>query len=245
MLFRSACGVDALYPGCTGEIGAQGCCPDYAVCQEHEGKLVCVPRGNTCECNENHEGVVRSCVYTGAGGAKCEGTVTCNPDSNDVYQWSECTTVGTTDEVCDGIDNNCDGRSDENFINQKGSGTYDVDEHCGKCHNDCTALWSKTIQHAVGGCVVRNKAPKCEIVACTGETIGGGGLCHEDADCPAGYSCAPPYYQCVRRCQSSGECPTGSTCDNHWCTVNCTKDVDCVAKYGMGSKRRPDRKSVV
>lgn len=231
-----ACGADALYPGCTGKIGEQGCCPDYALCQEVKGKPVCVPKGVTCECDEDHEGVVRSCVVLGESGMKCEGNTKCEASDDEVYSWTDCTTVGTTDEVCDGKDNNCDGKIDEIFINQQGTGTYDVDKHCGSCIHDCTAQWSKTIQHAIGGCTVsESKVPECKIVSCTSEAIGGGGACQLDRDCPAGYKCDPPYYQCVKACKYTSDCPSGSQCHDDWCTIACHSDADCKAKFGTPS----------
>ena len=231
-----ACGANALYPGCTGQIGVQGCCPDLSICRMLDGAAVCVPAGETCDCDSAHEGMKRSCAVLGDQGAKCEGMETCLITAGDVPLWSECETVGVTDEVCDGKDNDCDGLLDEVFINQKGTGTYDVDEHCGECHLDCTAQWSPTIQHAVGGCAASpTTPPTCAIVACTNDTIGGGGACQLSSDCPVGWSCAPPYYQCMKACSTGSECLGGAVCQGGWCTVPCTTSAQCAEKFGWPS----------
>ena len=231
-----ACGADAPYPGCHGNLGTQDCCPDQSLCRLVEGVPVCVPKGETCECDAEHEGVQRSCIVTGDQGAKCEGTETCGQQSSGQHAWSTCETVGTTDEVCDGKDNDCDGMIDETFINQHGTGTYDVDEHCGACHQDCTAQWSPEIQHAVGGCAASSTTPpNCVIVDCTEDTVGGGGTCQLDSDCPDGWTCDAPYYQCMHSCSTVADCPSGAACHDGWCTISCSSNAQCATKFGWPS----------
>jgi hypothetical protein len=230
------CGADAPYPGCTGQIGVQGCCPDKSRCELVAGAPVCVPEGNSCECDEAHDGAVRSCMVSGQAGAKCAGTQVCKSTAGGPFTWAACETVGTTDEVCDSKDNDCDGEIDETFIDTQGSGTYDTDHHCGACNHDCTAQWNQDIQHAVGGCVVSGgSSPSCEIVSCTKDTVGGGGACQRDADCPAGWACNAPYYQCSKACVVASDCPSGAVCDDGWCTIACTTNAQCTAKFGSPS----------
>ena len=232
-----ACGPDSDYPGCMGQIGTQDCCPERTLCQLVNGAPVCMPDGDTCECDVDHVGMKRSCIVTGQDGvAKCEGKETCEIAASGMQAWSACETVGTTDEVCDSKDNDCDGEIDEVFINQKGSGTYDTDEHCGSCNHDCKAQWSPEIQHAVGGCKASSTvAPECVIVQCANDTIGGGGTCQRDADCPAGWGCTPPYYQCTQACETATDCPAGGMCADGWCTIGCASSVECTAKFGAPS----------
>jgi hypothetical protein len=230
------CGTDAPYGGCTGQTGVKGCCPDRHTCEQVSGALVCVPTANSCDCNADRVGVTRPCYITGTAGAVCVGRQTCEALGATSFQWTDCDTTATVVEVCDGEDNDCDGDIDEDFVDQQGSGTYDVDEHCGACYDNCLTRWSQEIQHAIGGCVYAGPAdsPHCEIVACTVETAGGGGTCQRDPDCPAGWYCHPDYFQCVRDCAGPADCPGGS-CEAGFCTQSCSSNAQCQARFGAPS----------
>jgi hypothetical protein len=59
------------------------------------------------------------------------------------YGFQECTPTGWSDcllpeEVCDNLDNNCDGQIDEEFVDSVGD--YFTLEHCGECNNNCSFL---------------------------------------------------------------------------------------------------------
>ena len=230
------CGPDSAYQGCTGQIGTQDCCPDHATCQLVGGVPACVPDGQSCECDKAHDGTVRSCVLSGQATAKCVGTQKCGPTPGGNYTWAACDTSVSTIEICDGKDNNCNGKTDEGFLDTKGTGTYDTDHHCGVCNHDCTAQWSPTIQHAIGGCQASTAtSPTCKIAQCTKGTVGGGGSCQLDKDCPAGWSCNAPYFQCVKTCSTSPDCGTGGVCSEGTCTSACTSTAECTSKYGSPS----------
>ncbi|MFC1769178.1 MopE-related protein, partial [Nanoarchaeota archaeon] len=55
-----------------------------------------------------------------------------------------------TETVCDGLDNDCDGNTDEGFVDAQGSGTYDTNTTCGNCYTDCTQIYGK--DNAAGVC---------------------------------------------------------------------------------------------
>ncbi len=223
-----SCDVTSTYEGCTGVVGEQDCCPPGNTCEVKNGRKLCVPEHNSCECTWERIGQTRSCQLT-AGGATCIGAQVCREDG-----YGACDTSMTSLEFCDGRDNDCDTVVDNGFINTQGSGTYDTHQHCAACNNNCVARWSPTIQHANGGCVVRPGGPACGIISCTTERVGGGGPCRVNSDCPSGLTCDATYRQCVRSC-ASASCASGETCSNGYCTRACTGDSQCAA-YGAGAR---------
>ncbi|MFZ5443458.1 MAG: MopE-related protein [Myxococcota bacterium] len=231
-----ACDVTSVMPGCTGVVGQQGCCPAGNTCQSVNGKKLCVPQGNSCQCTPDRVGLSRSCFVTN-GAATCIGNQTCSAQGT----YGACDTSMTSLEFCDGRDNDCDGVIDDGFINTQFSRTYDTDEHCGSCNNNCRARWSETIQHAIGGCgVMIGSPPKCVIVRCTAEQIPGGGPCRLDSECGTGAVCHPTYRQCVRTCNApdggpSAQCQPTETCNGGLCTRTCGSTAECVAAFGAGA----------
>jgi len=71
---------------------------------------MCVPTGgDSCPCNSKRDGVKRRCTQTN-GSVTCEGTETCNGQSQ---KWEGCTAGSPQPEVCDGADNDCNGTPDD------------------------------------------------------------------------------------------------------------------------------------
>lgn len=218
------CGTDAPYPGCTGTLGQQGCCPTGSTCTEVGGAPVCVPDGGSCGCNADRVGATRPCLFAG-GNASCVGEQVCEA-SGASFAWSACGAEGVTLEVCNGLDDDCDGAIDETFVDTKGTGTYDTDAHCGQCYESCLVL-----PHAVGTC---GGNLSCEIASCTDDPTHGKGLCRIDAECPPDFECDPDTFQCERECSSNVDCG-GDVCMEGRCTSACTTDSECSQAFGANS----------
>jgi hypothetical protein len=226
-----SCDPSSPYAGCTGKLGEQDCCPTDSTCESVNGSKLCVPRGDSCQCNSSRTGFSRSCFVKTAT-STCVGQQACDPAGS----FGVCDTSKTTVEFCNGLDDDCDGVVDNGFINTRGSGTYDTDEDCGACQNNCKAKWSPTIQHAVGGCRLGvGRVPGCSIVSCTTQSVGGGGQCHTSADCSNGRTCDPTYHQCVKTCAAVGDCAMGEQCASGFCTRACMTDAECQSSYGAPS----------
>lgn len=227
-----SCDATSPHLGCQGRVGEQDCCPAGSTCGLVDGQRLCVPEARSCLCTAARVGLSRSCFVT-QGTATCVGTEVCGADG-----YGPCDTTLTTQELCDGRDNDCDGVVDDGFVDTQDSGTYDTDRHCGTCNTDCTARWSPTLQHAVGGCRARGATPSCELVRCTTERVAGGGACRVDADCPSGRTCDPLYHQCTRSCASG--CGPQERCVAGLCAATCTSDAQCRATHGTPSSCGPD-----
>src|SRR5690606_22256673 len=63
-------------------------------------------------------------------------------------------------EVCDNVDNDCDGAVDEDW---RSGGKYVADAACGNCYTDCTAIYARP--NAYGECAAAG-APACVMRCC-------------------------------------------------------------------------------
>jgi hypothetical protein len=143
-------------------------CPTGYACQP--GSLQCVPTTNTCTCSARTLNSTRSCtVREPAGTQTCRGFETCRAPGP---SWSVCDVDSFNPEICDGRDNNCDGRVDEGFRNQA-TNRYEALQHCGFCNNDCSKIWSPALQKTNGVCDTSQPLPRCVMGPCLTETVGG------------------------------------------------------------------------
>jgi len=109
----SVCGRDCAADNQYGT--ADGFCPFGWTCTElpelGEGVKQCLPTTGSCSCLLAEEaGTTRSCLAAAEGGA-CPGVQTCDPATG----WSDCSASPPRAEECNGLDDDCDGRVDEDL----------------------------------------------------------------------------------------------------------------------------------
>ncbi len=160
-------------------------CPVGYSCRAYGDGLQCLPDNDTCLCGSSTVGTVRSCVVD-----TCVGFEECSPDGDD-YAWTPCNVEDFNVEICDGLDNNCNGRIDEGFLNPA-TGRYESDDHCGFCNNDCSLYFQEEIHHVHGVCDIAGLGmPECSMGPCLTEMEGGqryewvdvNGSSHDGCEC--------------------------------------------------------------
>lgn len=236
-----SCDENSPYSGCTGKIGEQSCCPSGYTCEIYQGEKLCVPRGESCSCDETKLDMVRNCVVS-AGTDVCQGRQKCSKDADGIYAWSECSASDLTVEVCDGQDNNCNGEIDEDF--RDALGRYNAEEHCGKCNEDCPSRWKAPELHAEGACLLSGDDYTCQFTGCKVEDVILGKRCTDDKDCSSGQKCDRQVYYCVAEsgelgavtCSTDDDCKSidrAHTCQNGVCKVHVQyHDVNGIAADG-------------
>lgn len=143
---------------CTRPCGA-GCPSGYSCSASGQ----CLPQSGTCTCKPQTVNATRSCSIS-----VCKGFERCLANGS----WSSCDVSSFNPEICDGKDNNCDGRTDEGFINAA-TNRYDTAQHCGFCNNDCTKYFSAALQHTTGVCDTAPTTPSCTRGPCLTEVVSG------------------------------------------------------------------------
>jgi hypothetical protein len=98
---------------CARDCEETGVCPEGYVCATATDRSEtlsrqCVPETGVCSCSPSEDGESRPCVQVNEWGI-CEGVEVCNGAEG----WSRCSAPFPSEEICDGLDNDCDGLRDE------------------------------------------------------------------------------------------------------------------------------------
>ncbi|HOU54778.1 MAG TPA: MopE-related protein [Myxococcota bacterium] len=143
-----------------------GACLGEEHCDPEEG-WVCeapVPEAEHCngrddDCDglvdEDFPEVGEDC-FAGTGACRVRGRFVCLSDGTGV----RCDAVPGSPiaETCNGIDDNCNGQIDEDFLV---NGAYRSDRACGSCFVDCTSLFTPQGHNARGRCDATGAQPRC------------------------------------------------------------------------------------
>ncbi len=125
------------------------------------------PNAELCNAlDDNCEGTIDEAFPT-KGDPCSAGVGICARQGNQICSANGATTVCSVQpgppnatEQCNALDDDCDGRSDEGFVDPS-TNQYNQDTACGSCAVDCTVLFG--LANATGNCLASG-TPSCEMV---------------------------------------------------------------------------------
>lgn len=138
-----------------------------------DAEEICDGLDNNCnnEIDEGIEGLGDPCVV-GEGVCAVRSAKVCDP--SDPLAPPICNVEANmdakTEEVCNLLDDNCDGEIDEPFKNE--DGVYNHVNHCGSCSNNCAEQWGVGVdpasRHAEPSCEATNQNAACDFTCLAG-----------------------------------------------------------------------------
>lgn len=140
----------------------------------------CRPMSGTCSCTFLNEGE-KDCERSSLHGT-CRDEAVCDAKKGWV-----CDAPIATIETCDCADNDCDGTTDDGFVDPA-TGLYATDEHRGGCGNDRGVM---VVPNGHGECRVTGKVASCA-AACNRGFVDVNGLPGDGCECEVLGQDVPP-----------------------------------------------------
>ena len=201
--------------------GLMKCVAGKQICDApKQQQEICDGKDNDCDTLID-ENVTRTCVN------KCgSGTETCkfSDDGNPANDWVGCTAPTASTEICDGLDNDCNGTVDDNVSGMGKACDAPVTEGntCKKGQLKCVGGAPTCVGYLIGSVeICDNKDNDCD------------GKTDEDNPCPTKMKCIKGW--CRAPCTGlEFGCPKGYTCRDLYCIpdkcaeITCKGDEKCV-----------------
>jgi hypothetical protein len=146
-------------------------CGTGFVCKAFDGGPdQCWPRSGECACTGDMSGAQLGCQLLAPGSSRvCPGSRQCSDDGVGACQ-------PALTESCNGEDDDCDGKSDEDFTDL--SGRYVDADNCGRCGSPCVAQGP----HALATCMPSENTAVCR-QGCEAGFVDVDGLAADGCEC--------------------------------------------------------------